>query len=93
MPYTGGKVRPVRCGSVLGGKLGWQAMPVQVNHLVSWILENWAPGIFSGLFFEVLKMKALQTIATPHCNRVGDLSGKRSLLLPGVGMGQKWSRG
>lgn len=73
MPCAGGKVRPVRCGSVLGGKLGSQAAPVQVNHLVSWILENCAPGVFSRLFFEVLKMKALQTIAAPHCSRGGGL--------------------
>lgn len=53
MPCAGGKVRPIRCGSVLGGELGWQAVWVQVNHLVSWIPENCAPGVFARLFFEV----------------------------------------
>lgn len=89
MPCAGGKVRPIRCGSVLGGELGWQAVWVQVNHLVSWIPENCAPGIFARLFFEVLKMKALQSRATPHCSRCGSPSREWRRLFFGVGVGQK----
>lgn len=89
MPCAGGKVRSIRCGSVLGGELESQAVWVQVNHLVSWIPENCALGIFARLFFEVSKMKALQSRATPHCSRQGTPSRERRRLHLGVGVGQK----